>query len=322
MGQPVIFVTRKLPANVELRASQQFDAKLNQEDVPFSEAERLSKSEDCDAILTCAGEVWSRETLMSLPERVKILATFSVGTDHIDLKAAHERGLVISNTPDVLTEATADIAMLCLLGAAKRAHEAQTMLRQSAWTGWCPTQLIGADLFGQTLGIIGMGRIGQAMARRARAFGMTIHYHNRRPLDDELAEGAVFHASVETLLETCRYVSLNCPSTPETRQMINASTIAMMRKDAILINTARGDLVVDQDLIEALKNKRIYAAGLDVYTGEPNIHPGYATLTNAFLLPHLGSATEMTREAMGMMCLDNIDACLGGRAVPNRIEAS
>ncbi len=219
----------------------------------------------------------------------------------------------------MLTDATADITLLCMLGAARRAWEAQDMLRRGAWTGWTPVQLMGSHLGGRRLGILGMGRIGRAVASRARSFGMTIHYHNRSRLSPELEEGAVFHETPEALLQVSDAIPLNAPATPETENFLNAERIELLPEGAIVINTARGNLVDDTALIAALRSGRVRAAGLDVFRGEPAVDPGYFTLENAYLLPHLGSATLETRNAMGLCCLDNLDVYFGGREPPNRI---
>jgi lactate dehydrogenase-like 2-hydroxyacid dehydrogenase len=254
-----------------------------------------------------------------LPDRVRVLATFSVGTDHIDLAAAKARGLIVTNTPDVLTDATADIALLLILGAARRASEGERLIRADAWTGWTPTQLMGTHIGGKRLGLIGMGRIGQAVARRARAFGMTIHYSNRKRLPPELEEGAVYHADPDALLAVSDVLSLHFPATAETRHWLNAERIARLPPGAILINTARGTVVDDRAVVAALRDGRLAAAGLDVFENEPNLFAEYRDLPNSFLLPHLGSATVETRNAMGFKALDNIDAVLSGREPPDRV---
>ncbi|MGZ6162842.1 MAG: NAD(P)-dependent oxidoreductase, partial [Myxococcaceae bacterium] len=229
------------------------------------------------------------------------------------------RGLVMSNTPEVLTDATAEIALLLLLGAARRAYEGQELLRSGGWTGWGPTQLMGRQLSGKRLGVVGMGRIGQAMARRARGFGVEIHYTDQRRLPPEKEEGAIFHPSVDALLPVSELLSLHAPSTPETRHLLDARRLALLPRGAIVVNTARGDLVDDEALIAALRSGQVGAAGLDVFQGEPALHPGYRSLPNTFLLPHMGSATIETREAMGFRALDNVDAVLSGRPAPDRV---
>ncbi|MBP2297826.1 2-hydroxyacid dehydrogenase [Azospirillum picis] len=319
--RPVLLLTRRLPDAVEARAGRDYQAILNRDDRTLDgrEIAALAGETEADAVLCCAGDRMDAAAIAALPQRVRILATFSVGTDHIDVEAARARGLTVTNTPDVLTDATADIALLLLLGAARRASEGERMIRDGSWTGWTPTQLMGTHVGGKRLGIVGMGRIGQAVAQRARAFGMAIHYSNRRRLPAELEEGATYHADPEAMLPVCDVLSLHFPSTAETRHWLNAARIERLPAGAILVNTARGSVVDDEAVIAALASGRLAAAGLDVFENEPNLHPGYRSLPNAFLLPHLGSATVETRNAMGFRALDNIDAVFSGRPAPDRV---
>jgi len=317
--RPAILATRKFPEAVEARLVRDYAARLNPDDRPPAADEIVEAAAAVDGLLVAPGLRFDAELVARLPERVRVIATFSVGCDHVDLAACRRHGIRVTNTPDVLTEATADIAMLCLLGAARRAHEGQTMLRAGRWTGWAPTQLMGAELAGRRLGIVGMGRIGRAMARRAAAFGLAIHYHNRRRLPPEEEAGATFHDSLEGLLEVAHFLSLHCPVTEENRGMIDRDAIARLPAGAVVVNTARGSLIDDEALIEALRSGRVFAAGLDVFAGEPALHPGYLDLDNAFLLPHLGSATVETRNAMGFRCLDNLDAFFAGSAPPDAV---
>ncbi len=319
--RPVVLLTRRLPDAVEARASRDYRAVLNPEDRAFSGTEIAARAAEAgaDAVLCCAGDRLDAAAIAALPERVRVLATFSVGTDHIDLEAARARGLTVTNTPDVLTDATADIALLLLLGAARRASEGERMIRANAWTGWTPTQLMGTHVGAKRLGIVGMGRIGQAVAARARAFGMAIHYSNRRRLPPELELGATYHADPEAMLAVCDVLSLHFPATAETRHWLNAERIGRLPPGAILVNTARGSVVDDEAVIAALKRRRLAAAGLDVFENEPNLHSGYRDLPNTFLLPHLGSATVETRNAMGFRALDNIDAVMASRPAPDRV---
>jgi lactate dehydrogenase-like 2-hydroxyacid dehydrogenase len=318
--KPVVFVTRKLPQAVEERLRRDYQPRLNRDDRVLGPDERIAGSADADAILTCATDPWPAELIVRLPRSVRALATFSAGFEHIDLAAASARGITVTNTPDVLTEATADVAMLCLLGAARRAFEGEALLRTGCWSGWTPTQLLGLELNGAVLGIVGMGRIGQAVARRARAFGMRIHYYGRQRLPPELEQGAWFHHTLESLLPEARFLSLHCPATAETERMINAETLALLPRGAVLINTARGALLDDDAVLEALDSGQLFAAGCDVYAGEPDLHPGYRTRRNGFFLPHLGSATIETRNAMGFRCLDNLDALFAGRPAPDALN--
>jgi lactate dehydrogenase-like 2-hydroxyacid dehydrogenase len=316
----IVLVTRRLPQAVEERLRRDYRPRLNPDDRPYGPDELVERSAGAGAILACATDAWPAALIERLPDTVRALATFSAGHEHIDLAAASARGITVTNTPDVLTEATADLAMLCLLGAARRASEGEALIRGGQWAGWTPTQLLGLELNGATLGIVGMGRIGQAVARRARAFGMAIHYFGRRRLPPALEQGARFHATLMSLLPQAGFLSLHCPATPETTRMINAEVLARLPRGAVLVNTARGALLDDDAVLAALDNGQLFAVGLDVYAGEPNLHPGYRTRRNCFLLPHLGSATIETRTAMGFRCLDNLDAVLAGRAAPDALN--
>jgi lactate dehydrogenase-like 2-hydroxyacid dehydrogenase len=320
MPQPKLLVTRRLPDAVEARIRRDYDASLNERDELHGPDELLRLAQAADGILTCGTERWTAELVAQLPERVRIIASFSVGYEHIDVPACRARGIVATNTPDVLTEATADIAMLCLLGAARRAWEGESMLRQRRWRRANMTELLGLELRGRVLGIVGMGRIGQAVARRARGFGLAIHYHNRKPLPEGDAAGATYHRTLEELLPHCHFLSLNCPGGPQTHHLINERTLSLLPPGAVLVNTARGTLVDDAALIASLRSGRLFAAGLDVFAGEPEIHEGYHDLPNCLLLPHLGSATVETRDAMGFRALDNLDAFFAGRPAPDALS--
>ena len=314
-----LYVTRKLPQAVLDRATRDYEARLNVEDIPPGPDGLIAGAEGMDAILCTSADIFDAALIARLPESVRIVATFSVGLEHIDLGAARDRGLIIANTPDVLTDATADIALLLLLGAARRAGEGERMIRDNAWTGWNPTQMLGTEFSGKRLCIVGMGRIGQAVAKRARAFDMDIHYHNRRKLPADLEHGGTYHADLATMLPVSDFLSLHCPATPETRHLMNADRLALLPDGAVVVNTARGAVVDDSALIAALRSGKLAGAGLDVFEGEPAINPHYRTLPNTFLLPHLGSATVETRNAMGFRALDNIDAVMAGREAPDRV---
>jgi lactate dehydrogenase-like 2-hydroxyacid dehydrogenase len=317
--KPVLLVTRKLPAAVEQRASRDYRARLNPADQPYDAAGLVTAASGAEGILCTTTDRIDRALIDLAPAGVRIIATFSVGFEHIDLDAARARGIVVTNTPDVLTDATADVALLLILGAARRASEGERLIRENRWTGWTPTQLLGRHVGGKRIGILGMGRIGRAVAERARAFGMIIHYHNRKRLSAELEQGAVFHETPESLLPVSDILSLHSPLTAETRHFIDAKRIALLPAGAIVVNTARGGVIKDSDLIAALASGRLAAAGLDVFDGEPELHPGYRSLPNTFLLPHLGSATRETREAMGFRALDNLDAFFAGGAPQDQI---
>jgi lactate dehydrogenase-like 2-hydroxyacid dehydrogenase len=319
--KPVLAITRRLPADVEARARDSYDIRLNEDDHPLDRKSILDLCADADAVLVSVGDPIDAEFFENLPDRVRIVATFSVGTDHIDLTAAAKRGVIVGNTPGVLTDATADIAWLLMLGAARRAAEGEQEIRNDDWSGWRPTHLIGTQVTGKKLGIVGMGRIGQAVARRARGFDMEVHYFNRRRLPEDQEYGAIYHDNLDDLLPNSQFISLHCPSTPETRGLVDTAFIDKLPQGAILINTARGDVINDEDVIAALKSGRLHAAGLDVFADEPRINTAYRTLPNTFLLPHLGSATLETRNAMGFRALDNIDAVFAGKDVPYSVTA-
>jgi lactate dehydrogenase-like 2-hydroxyacid dehydrogenase len=317
--KPHLLITRKLPEAVELRAQRDYHARLNATDEPYGREELVHAAEGSAAILCTTTDRLDDATIKRLPDSVRMLATFSVGFEHIDLAAAQARGIAVTNTPDVLTDATADVAMLLILGAARRASEGERLIRDDAWAGWAPTHLLGIHIGGKRLGILGMGRIGRAVAARARAFGMVVHYHNRQRLTPQDEAGATFHADAEDLLTVADVLSIHFPLMPETRYFLDARRIRLLPPHAVVVNTARGAVIKDADLIAALQSGRIAAAGLDVYDGEPRLHPGYRTLPNTFLLPHLGSATRETREAMGFRALDNLDAYFRGGVPRDRI---
>ena len=301
-----ILITRKLIKSSEEYAASIFDVKLNKEDRVLTKDEVISQSNDCDGILTSLTEKLDADTISKLSGKIKIISNFAVGVGNIDLDAAKKRNIVVTNTPDVLTDATAEIAMLVLLGAARRAKEGMEWVNKKNWK-WSADFLMGKQLTGSRLGILGMGRIGRAVADRARSFGMKIHYYNRSRLDKNLEKDAIYHKSLESLLSVSNFFSINCPATKETKHIINSKTIKHFPDGAIISNSARGDMIDDYAMVEALKNGKIFSLGLDVYNGEPNIHPEYLTLPNVFVLPHLGSATIKTRTAMADLAISNIE---------------
>lgn len=314
-----VLVTRKLPETVERRLAASYDARFNRSDEIYSTDRLLALSEAAEAIIPCHTERLDANLIGALPPTVRAICSFSVGVDHIDLEAARRRGIVVTNTPDVLSDATAEVAMLLMLAAARRAHEGARMVRTDTWADWSPTGQLGLQITGKRLGIVGMGRVGQITAARARGFGMQIHYHNRRPLAADLTKGAIFHERLEDLLPECDFLSIHCPATPETRHLINADTLALLPKPAVLVNTARGAIIDDEALIGALQTGGLFAAGLDVFNNEPDIDPRYRDLDNCFLLPHIGSATRETRDAMGYRALDNLDAIFAGNEPRDRL---
>lgn len=315
----VVLVTRKLPDAVEARLERDYDARFNIDDKVYSSDELVERAAGADAIIPCHTEKLTAAVIQRLPESVRAICSFSVGFDHIDLDAAKARGIIVTNTPDVLSDATAEIAMLLLLGAARRAHEGEQQIRTSTWGDWSAIGGLGIQLTGKRLGIVGMGRVGQILAKRARGFDMKIHYYNRSRLSPELEAGAIYHDSVDQLLPRCDFLSLHCPATPETFHLMNAERIGLLPDGAILVNTARGAIVDDDALIDALRSGKLFAAGLDVFNNEPSIDPRYKALENTFLLPHVGSATRETRDAMGFRALDNLDAITAGREPVDRL---
>jgi lactate dehydrogenase-like 2-hydroxyacid dehydrogenase len=298
--QSTVAVTRRLPKVCEARLEDCHSVRWASDDIAHTPATLLDLVTASDALIVTPSERLEATTINALPARLKVISCFSVGFEHVAIEAAKSRGIIVTNTPGVLTEATADIAWLLILGTARRALEGERLMRSGGWSGWRPTQLMGQQLAGKTLGIFGMGRIGQAVARRAQGFGMNILYHNRRALPDNVACGAVFVESQE-------------------EGFLNADRLALLPKGAIVINTARGPLIDDDALIAALSAGQIAAAGLDVFTGEPAFDQRYRELENTFLLPHLGSATRETREAMGMMVIDNMEAVLAGKEPLHRV---
>ncbi len=314
-----LLVTRRLPPAVQARAVRDYTARLNPDDRPLAPAEIIAAAAGADALLCCTADRLDAATIEALPDSIRVIATFSVGYDHIALPACRARGIPVCNTPDVLSVATAECAFLLALAAARRAGEGERLVRAGLWTGWAPTQLIGTQISGLSLGIFGMGRIGREMAQMARGFGMTIHYMNRTRLAPELEQGAHFHADEASFLAASQVLSLHAPGGEGTYHWLNAARIAQLPAGAIVVNAARGTLVDDAALIAALRSGHVAAAGLDVFEGEPKLHPDYLTLENAVLLPHIGSATGRTRDAMGFLALDGIDAVLAGRKPDNLV---
>jgi lactate dehydrogenase-like 2-hydroxyacid dehydrogenase len=314
-----LLITRKLSRKTEERAIQDYDVLLNPEDRVYEADELLDKCQNVDAILPCHSELFDAELVARLPDRIKIIANHSVGVDHCDLPALQEKRIVVTNTPDVLSDATAEIAMLLLLGAARRASEGDRMVRNGEWKHWSPSFMVGRQVTGKRIGIVGMGRVGQVMARRARGFDMEVHYFNRNQLPAELEQGAVFHPTLESLLSVSTFLSLHCPATPATTGFLNIKKIGLLPDGAIVVNTARGSLIDEGALTAALHSGKIAAAGLDVFAHEPGGNPAFAELDNIFMLPHIGSATFDTRDAMGFRALDNLDAFFAGQEPRDRL---
>ena len=320
MPKPTLLVTRRLPPAVEARAARDYDARLNAEDTVRTGAEVVRLAGGAAAVLCCPAEKLDAATIAGLPDTVKVIGTFSVGYDHIDMAAARGRGIAVVNTPDVLSVATAECALLLLLAAARRAGEGERLVRRGEWSGWAPTQLLGTGVVGRRLGIFGMGRIGRELAKLAQGLAMVVHYRDRERLSPELERGAVFHDDDDSFLAASELLSLNAPGGGETMHWLDAGRIAKLPRGAVVANAARGTLVDDAALIAALRTGLVAAYGADVFEGEPALNPAYFTLENAVLLPHLGSATSVTRDAMGAMVLDGIDAVLAGREPANLVR--
>ena len=301
-----ILITRKLIKDSEDKATKMFEAKLNSNDELYSQAKVIEMSQGCDAVLTSLTDKMDEEMINKLPNTIKIISNFAVGFGNIDLETAKKRGIAVTNTPEVLSDATAEIGILLILGACRRVSEGIQSAKESNWK-WSADYLIGKQLTGTRLGILGMGRIGQKIATIAKSLGMIIHYHNRSKLNKEKEQGAIYHDSLKGLFEVSDVLSICCPATKETENLINKETLEYFPTGAVITNVARGDIVDDEALIDALNRKKIYAAGLDVYKGEPNLNPGYLKIKNVFILPHLGSATKHTRIAMANLAIDNID---------------
>ena len=284
-----ILITRRLLRSCEDKAKELFDANFNLNDELYSQKKLIEMSAGCDGILSALTDKLDAETINQLPESVKIISNFAVGFGNIDLEAAKKRGIAVTNTPDVLTDATAEIGVLLILGACRRASEGIEKAKEGGWV-WSADMLIGKQLTGTRLGILGMGRIGQKIAKIAKSLGMIIHYHNRSKLSEEKEQGATYHDNLNDLMKVSDVLSVCCPASKETINLINKDTLELLPKGAVVTNVARGDIIEDEALIDALERRKVYAVGLDVYKNEPNLNPGYLKHKSAFILPHLGSA--------------------------------
>lgn len=317
MSKPKVILTRRWPAEVELSAAQDFELTVNAFDAPLTRPQLREAMEQFDALCPTVSDRIDAEVLCTRAARARIIGSYGAGFNHIDLAAAKAAGLAVTNTPDVLTGATADLAMTLMLMAARRAGEGEREVRSGAWTGWRPTHLLGTQLSGKRLGLVGFGRIARATAERARnGFGMSIAFYNRSHVHLDWADRV---ESLHELLSSCDFISIHVPGGAETRQLINRAAINAMRSHTILVNTARGDIIDEGALSDALASGRIRAAGLDVYAKEPNVPSSLLALENVVLLPHLGSATEETRVAMGMRVLDNLRAFFAGKEPRDRV---
>jgi lactate dehydrogenase-like 2-hydroxyacid dehydrogenase len=319
MAKPVIWIPRRLSDATLERARRDYEVILNEADTPGSAEDIIAMSAKVDGMIPCHSEHFSADVVARLDPRLRIVANHSVGVDHCDLDALKSRGIVVTNTPDVLSDATAEIAMLLMLGAARHAVRGDRLVRRGEWDSWSPSFMVGKQVSGARLGIVGMGRVGRAMAKKARGFGMEIHYHNRARLSPEVEQGAVFHADVDSLLEVADFLSLHCPATPETTDLLNADRLARLPAGAVVVNTARGALIDEGALLAAIESGHVAAAGLDCFKVEPGGNPAFAGHENIFMLPHIGSATRATRDAMGFRALDNLDAFFAGREPGDRL---
>ena len=314
-----ILVTRRLLQSNEERLKQLYDVKLNTNDELYSQKKLIEMSEGCDGILSALTDKLDSDTINKLPKSVKILSNFAVGFGNIDIEAAKKINITVTNTPEVLTNATAEIGVLLILGACRRASEGIESAKESNWK-WSADYLIGKQLTGSRLGILGMGRIGKKIAKIAKSLGMKIHYHNRSKLSPDKEEGATYHKDLKSLLSVSDVLSVCCPASKETINLINKDTLEYLPKGAVVTNVARGDIIDDEALIDALNRRKVYAVGLDVYKGEPNLNSGYLKHKSAFILPHLGSATKETRTAMANLAIDNLEEFFKSGKCKNKVN--
>jgi lactate dehydrogenase-like 2-hydroxyacid dehydrogenase len=312
MSKPRLWITRLLSDATLKRAARDYDVVINHDDLPGTAEGLIAASADFDAFLPCHSEHFSADVVAQFSERLKIIANHSVGVDHCDLRALKARGIAVTNTPDVLSDATAELAMLLMLGAARHAVAGDRIVRTGAWDSWSPAFMVGKQVTGARLGIIGMGRVGRAFAAKARGFDMDVHYYNRKELSADLAQGATYHSTIDSLLGVADFLSLHCPASPETTNLMNADRFALLPEGAVIVNTARGALIDEEALMAALDSGHVAAAGLDCFKVEPGGNPAMSTYDSVFMLPHIGSATRTTRDAMGFRALDNLDAFFAG----------
>ena len=314
-----ILITRRLLRSNEDRIKELYDANLNLNDELYSQDKLIELSQGCDGVLSALTDKLDEKTINRLPDSVKILSNFAVGFGNIDLEAAKKRNIIVTNTPEVLTDATAEIGVLLILGACRRASEGIQGARDADWK-WSADYLIGKQLTGARLGILGMGRIGQKIAKIAKSLGMIVHYHNRSKLSADKENGSIYHDNLKSLMEVSDVLSVCCPASKETINLINKETLEFLPKGAVVTNVARGDIVDDEALIDALDRRKVYAVGLDVYKGEPNLNPGYLKHKSAFILPHLGSATKETRTAMANLAIDNLEEFFKSGSCKNKVN--
>jgi glyoxylate reductase len=322
--KPLVIVTRKLPDAIETRLMELFDTRLNAVDKPLSAAELVEAMKAADVLVPTVTDRIDSRVLSQAGPRLKLIASFGTGVDHIDLDTARQRGITVTNTPGVLTEDTADMSMALVLATARRMGEGERVVREGKWTGWSPTAMLGARLLGKRMGIVGMGRIGQALARRARGFGLAIHYHNRKRVHAEIEREleATYWESLDQLLARMDIVSVNCPHTPATFHLLSARRLKLMKPSAIIVNTARGEVIDENAMVRMLKAGELAGAGLDVYEHEPQVNPKLVELDSVVLLPHMGSATLEGRIEMGEKVLINIKTFADGHKPPDRVLAT
>jgi len=316
-----VVLTRRLPDAVETRMRELFNAELNLTDRPFDRAALEAAVQRADVLVPTITDAIDADLIAAAGPQLKMIASFGAGVDHIDVEAAVGRGLIVTNTPGVLTEDTADLAMGLILAVSRRIVEGAQVVADGKFEGWTPTWMCGRKLWGKRLGIVGMGRIGQALARRARAFGMQVHYHNRKPVSDLIADelGATWWDDLDQMLARMDVISLNCPATKDTHHLLSAERLARLQPHVILINTARGELIDEAALAQAVQRRGLAGVGLDVFENEPAIHPGLLGHANVVLLPHLGSATLEARQDMGDRVIANIMTFQNGHRPPDRV---
>jgi glyoxylate reductase len=322
--RPFVIVTRKLPDPIETRMMELFACRLNLDDTPLSKPELIAAVERADVLVPTVTDRIDAEVLDTAGPALKLIASFGTGVDHVDLAAAQRRGIIVTNTPGVLTEDTADMTMALILAVSRRLAEGERLIRSGGWTGWGPTSMLGHRIWGKRLGIVGMGRIGMALARRAKGFGLAVHYHNRRPVPEEVENQleATYWESLDQMLAHMDVVSVNCPHTPATYHLLSARRLRLLQPQAILVNTARGEIVDEEELLRLLEIRAIAGAGLDVFEHEPAIDPRLRALDNVVLLPHMGSATIEGRLAMGEKVIINIKTFADGHRPPDRVLGS
>jgi glyoxylate reductase len=322
--RPFVIVTRKLPDPIETRMMELFACRLNLDDKPLGKPELIAAAGEADVLVPTVTDRIDAEVLAAAGPRLKLIASFGTGIDHVDLAAAQQRGILVTNTPGVLTEDTADMTMALILAVSRRLAEGERLIRSGAWAGWGPTSMLGHRIWGKRLGILGMGRIGMALARRAKGFGLAVHYHNRRPVPEETENAleATYWESLDQMLAHMDIVSVNCPHTPATYHLLSARRLRLLQPHAILVNTARGEIVDEDELTRLLETRAIAGAGLDVFEHEPAVDPRLRALDNVVLLPHMGSATIEGRIAMGEKVIINIKTFADGHRPPDRVIGS